>query len=349
MSAALPQDDLDLVLSLTPEFWAQFSGARMFVTGGTGFIGSWLLQTVQRANERLGSQIEMIVLTRDAARARQQAPHLFASAGVILLEGDVRSFDRTVGPFDLCVHAATDVGDLEKMGEPVKVFDTIVEGTRRILDLAESASASRFLLLSSGAVYGPQPPDVEHLPETYNGAPDLLSAQAAYGNGKRAAEWLACAKTAKSDLDVCIARIFALIGPGMPMSGPFAAGNFVRDALVQKTIQVQGDGSPLRSYLYMADLCVWLLKILQTGQRGQAYNVGSESAVSILGLAQAVAEAADTGLDVHVQRSARHGALAPRYVPDTTKAQRELGLTQYTSLDTALKKTFLWNRMELAA
>lgn len=350
MALSLPEDDLDLVLSLTPEFWSRFGGARLFMTGGTGFIGTWLLQAVQRANDKLGSRIELVVLSRDPARARSLTPHIFCRPDTALLAGDVSHAAVETGPLDLCIHAATDVGDPRRMGDALKIFESVVVGTQRILDLAHARGASRFLLTSSGAVYGPQPPSLERVAETYGGAPDPLQPGAAYGNAKRAAEWLACAhaaQAAQGGFESCIARIFALIGPGLPLDGPFAAGNFVRDALAGKPIRVQGDGRPVRSYLYMADLCVWLLRILGAGASGQAYNVGSEQALSIAQLARRVAEVAAAPAGIEVQLQGDADAPAPRYVPDTRKARHELDLAEYTALDTALFKTVQWNRLAM--
>jgi nucleoside-diphosphate-sugar epimerase len=352
MNAALPQDDLDLVLSLTPEFWARFGGARFFMTGGTGFVGAWLLQVIQRANDKLNSRIELVVLTRDPVLARQQAPHVFNRPDTTLVGGDVSNFTAPVGKLDLCLHAATDVGDRLKAGDPLRVFDSIVLGTRRMLDLAGANGASRFLLTSSGAVYGPQPVDLERMAETYSGAPNPLQISAAYGNGKRAAEWLACAyarHASQAGFEMSIARIFALIGPGLPLNGPFAAGNFVRDVLAGKAISVQGDGRPVRSYLYMADLCVWLLRILGSGATGQAYNVGSETSVSIATLARQVVDAAGVDVPIHLQIPATSDALPPRYVPDTCKARQELRLAEYTPLNPALLKTVQWSRSAMAS
>lgn len=347
MCAALPQDDLDLVLSLTPEFWSRFSGARIFVTGGTGFIGNWLLQAVHRANDKLGSKMELVVLTRDPERACKQSPHVFNRPDTTIVVGDVSYFCVPVGKLDLCLHAATDVGDPRKVGAPLSAFDSIVIGTRRMLDLADANGASRFLLTSSGAVYGPQPVDLERMAETYSGAPDPLQPNAAYGNGKRAAEWLACAYAAQasqSGLETSIARIFALVGPGLPLNGPFAAGNFLRDALAGQAIKINGDGRPQRSYLYMADLCVWLLRILGFGSTGQAYNVGSEASISIAALAQKVVDAAGTAAAIQIQTPVASDGAAPRYVPDTSKARQELCLAEYTLLNSALLKTIQWSR-----
>jgi dTDP-glucose 4,6-dehydratase len=345
----LPRADLDLAISLTPSFWARFDGARLFITGGTGFIGSWLVQSLQRANDQGRSHIELVVLTRDAHRARQQAPHMFARADTQVLTGDVLDFSAPLGALDLCIHGATDVASPGATLEPRKVFDTIVLGTRRVLDAAHAHGASRVLLASSGAVYGTQAPEQARMAETYAGAPDPLHNSAAYGNGKRAAESLACAIAAQTGLQVSMARIFALVGPGMPLNGPFAAGNFIRDVLAGESLQIQGDGRPLRSYLYAADLVVWLLRILESGVSGQAYNVGSEEAVSISDLACAVAKAAGVEAQLHIAQAAISGALSPRYVPDTERARQTLQLAQYTGLSDALTKTIQWSRSAMTA
>jgi dTDP-glucose 4,6-dehydratase len=347
MSSALPVEDLDLVLSLSPQFWSRFGGARLFITGGTGFIGSWLIQSLQRANDTLGCRIEMVVLTRDIEQAKRRLPMMFARPDVTLVAGDVATFTGMVGKLDLCIHAATDVGDLSKSGGPAKVFDSIVNGTLRMLDLAHASGASRFMLTSSGAIYGVQPPELERISEHYMGAPDCLQVNAAYGNGKRAAEWLAVSRAAQasqSGFEACIARIFAIVGPGLPLNGPFAAGNFLRDAMAGKSIHIQGDGRPVRSYLYMADLCVWLLRILAVGQAGQAYNVGAEEAVSIEALARKIVHTVNTDTPIHIQNPGNADVLPPRYVPDTSKARQELGLQEYVPLDAALVKTLQWSR-----
>jgi nucleoside-diphosphate-sugar epimerase len=342
----LPAPDLDLVLSLTPGFWSRFAGARIFVTGGTGFIGQWLVQAVQRANDCLGARVELVVLTRDPAGARTRLP-AFSRPDARLVAGDVARPLDAVGRFDLCVHAATDVGHSLRPLDPLKVFDSIVTGTRRVLDLAVAAGASRFLLTSSGAVYGPQPTDLEAMPETYAGAPDPMAPKAAYGNGKRAAEWLAAAYStpgSHAGFTACSARIFALLGPGLPLDGGFAAGNFIRDVLAGRPIRIEGDGRPLRSYLYMADLCAWLLRMLEAGAPGTAYNVGSRHAISIADLAQAVIAAAGGDVPVAIAHPPGSDGPAPRYVPDNRKAQQDLGLAETIPLAEALARTIAWNR-----
>jgi nucleoside-diphosphate-sugar epimerase len=347
MAPAYPAEDLDFVLSHTPEFWPRFSGARLLITGGTGFIGSWLVQSLQHANDHLGSKLELVVLARNTERAAQQHPAAFARADTRLVQGDVSQPLPPLGPLDLCIHAATDVGNLGKAGNALEQFDSIVGGTRRVLDAAQTGGARRFLLVSSGAIYGPQPTDLEHIQETYTAAPSPLLPAQAYGNGKRAAEWLACAyadQAAQTGLETSIARIFAVVGPGLPLNGPFAAGNFIRDVLAGKAITIQGDGRPLRSFLYMSDLCIWLLRILGIGQSGDAYNVGGQHAVSIATLAQQVVAAAGSATPIDIRTRSQPDVLPPRYLPDTSKARLSLNLQDYTPLDLALRKTIDWVR-----
>ena len=350
MTLPYPVQDLDFVLLHTAEFWTHFRGARLLITGGTGFIGSWLVQVVQRANDQLASGIELLVVSRDPDRARQQFPEAFNRKDTLLVAANLNAPLPELGRVDLCIHAATDVANPGKTGNSLQMFDSIVGGTRRVLDAAITGGARRFLLLSSGAIYGPQPTHLERIQESFSQAPDALRTDQAYGMGKRTAEWLACAYAAQQSpaprhaMEASIARIFAVIGPGLPLNGTFAAGNFVRDALEGKSIVIQGDGRPVRSFLYMSDLCIWLLKILQCGKSGAAYNVGSAHAVSIADLARQVVAAVGTALPIEIRTPAQDHVLPPRYLPDVRKVQEDLHLSEYTPLETALNKTISWVR-----
>jgi dTDP-glucose 4,6-dehydratase len=349
MRKPLPQDDLDFVVERTADVWSALHGARLFISGGTGFIGSWLLEVVQHANRVAGSKIETVALSRDPQKAIDYAPHLFAAPGIKLIQGDVASFEVGRQAIDACIHAATDVADLARAGDALRVFDTSVTGTRRVLDFAQANGASRFLLTSSGAVYGVQPAALARTPETFTGAPDPLKMASAYGESKRAAEWLASAYAQQHNgMHVGIARIYALLGPGIPLDGPFAAGNFIRDALAGKQIGINGDGRPLRSYLYMADACIWLLRMLVRGESGAAYNVGSEHEISIIDLARMVEGQCGSALPAAPAAQPANGP-APRYVPDTSKARHALDVDEFTPLELAVSKTINWSRSAVTA
>lgn len=340
----LPSDDLDLVIEHTREIWRNLSGTRFFITGGTGFIGTWLLESITHANKHLQTDIRAVVLTRNPNSYAQRLPHIASAPGITLCPGDVLSFNFTDGSFDGVIHAATDVANTQNTADYLTIFDVNVSGTRRVLDFAIERGATRFLLTSSGAVYGVQPPALQRLMENWEGAPNPSQLGSAYGEGKRAAEWLSSAYARQYNLEAKIARIFALIGPGMPLHGPFAAGNFIRDALQGKNITVNGDGSPRRSYLYAADMVIWLWHIFWYGKNTEAYNLGATTDLSIKELAEAVRHQIDPNLSVEVMQSSTPNALPPRYIPDTSKAQHTLGVREYTPFSIALQKTIDWNR-----
>ncbi len=184
------------------------------------------------------------------------------------------------GQFSHVIHAATEASAKLNGDAPLVMFDTIVDGTRRVLQFSLSHSVGRFLFVSSGAVYGNQPSHLTHISESFAGGPDPLDRASAYAEGKRAAELL-CAVTASPSLETTVARCFAFVGPYMQLDAHFAIGNFIADALGGGPVHVKGDGSPFRSYLYASDLAVWLWTMLFKGRSGRAYNVGSEDALSI--------------------------------------------------------------------
>jgi dTDP-glucose 4,6-dehydratase len=196
-------------------------------------------------------------------------------------------------------------------------------------------------LLSSGAVYGRQPVELSHIPEDFTGAPDLGDARSGYGEGKRAAEVLAAIAASESALSVRVARCFAFGGPHMPLDIHLAIGNFIRDALRGGPIRIAGDGAAVRSYLYMADLAVWLWTLALSPVANGAYNVGSEQALSIAETARLVADVCAPGAAIEI---AGTPGLAPvhRSVPSTARARRELNLSQLIATREAVARTISW-------
>ena len=343
LAKALPTEDLDLVLAHTGELWRQMRGERVFIAGGTGFFGCWLLESFLHANERENLGARVTVLTRNPAAFQQKSPHLASDPAVTLLAGDVRDFAFPEGDFRYVIHAATESFARQVPTSQRDLLTTITGGTERMLQFAATHGASNFLLTSSGAVYGKQPSDQTHIPESYLGAPDPLEVSSAYGEGKRLAEQLCALYASESQMECKIARCFAFVGPHLPLNAHFAIGNFIGDVLAGRPIRIQGDGTPERSYLYAADLAIWLWTILMRGASLRAYNVGSDQSVSIAELALLTVEALKRQTAIEVMGKPNPDTPISRYVPSTRRAQEELGLWQHIPLKEAIRRTAAWH------
>jgi nucleoside-diphosphate-sugar epimerase len=336
--------DLEHILDHTRELWEDLRGQRIFITGGTGFFGCWLLESLCWANDRLNLGASATVLTRDPPAFSAKVPHLANHRAVTLQPGDVRDFTYPIGSFSHVIHAATEASSQLNRDNPLIMLDTIVEGTRHTLDFAQQCGAQRLLFTSSGAVYGRQPTELHHVPEEYTGAPSPSEPLSAYGEGKRIAELLCTLYSKPQGMQATIARCFAFVGPYLPLTAGFAIGNFLADAMAGRPIRINGDGTPYRSYLYAADLAIWLWTILMRGQACRPYNVGSEEGLTILEIAQRTASLITPETNITVLRQPDPTALADRYVPSTQRAQTELHLRQYVDFADAIQRTVVWHR-----
>ncbi|MGC1784920.1 MAG: NAD(P)-dependent oxidoreductase [Acidobacteriaceae bacterium] len=339
--------DLTYILEKTERLWHEVRGRRIFLTGGTGFFGRWLLESFLAANRAFDLQAQAVVLTRSPEQFRRRSVHLAGDPFIELVEGDVRNFAFPAGEFPFVIHAATESVPGPAAGGPEELLSTIVDGTRRCLEFAESHGTKKFLLTSYGAVYGRQPSGMTHIAEDYRGAPDVRSANSVYGEGKRMAELLCAMAAARSGMGCKIARCFAFVGPHLPLDAHFAIGNFIRDAVRDGRIRIQGDGTPRRSYLYAADLAVWLWTMLFQAPSMRPLNVGSGNDRSIREIAEAVAEVVQPGIEIQVAKDALPGAPVQRYVPSVESAKRELNLSEGISLHDAIWRTAVWNRAKI--
>lgn len=339
MDQVLPWDlpAVDLLDSITAsaadlETW---QSARILITGGTGFLGSWIVAALLRANQEMSLGCKIVLVTRNPASVPLVEEH-----GLTIVQSDVRSL-ASVGTFDLVIHGAASssapfgIGD----GAPSEMAATIVEGSQSVI-AAATKSHAKVLFLSSGAVYGTQYGAVS---ENVLTGPDPLDPKVTYGHAKRLAESLFVVATAAGDLDAVIARLFAFVGPRLPLDAHYAAGNFIRDVLEKRTIQIAGDGRPRRSYLYAGDLAEWCWAIVSRGVKGTAYNVGSPEPITISDLARRIANLGETPVEVQINGMAGSDQ-APWYVPTITRAESELGLRPRTELDVALRKYHAWNK-----
>jgi nucleoside-diphosphate-sugar epimerase len=317
-------------------------GQKVFITGGTGFFGKWLLAALCHADTTMNLGLQVRVLSRDPGRFLQLHPEVAEWRELRFHTGDITDFEMTKDRYDYVIHAATDTLGIATPEQEEKRAQGIVGGTTRVIELTRHCGARRLLNVSSGAVYGTAAAKPSGASEE-----DYATAQPVtpYARAKREAEALCGA----SGLDFVTARAFAFLGPHLPLDAHYAAGNFLRDARQGGPIVVRGDGTALRSYLYPADLVIWLLALLMRGHRGEAYNVGSDETVTTAELARKIAEAVQPPLEVVIQSSMPEG---PQniYLPDLGKTRSswigELTLNVSVPLEKAIGRTLAFLRRE---
>jgi dTDP-glucose 4,6-dehydratase len=303
-----------------------------------------LLESFAWANDKLGLGATAVVLSRNPEALRAKAPHLATRPAIRFHRGDVRSFEFPTGACSYIIHAGAPATPRDLASDPLGVAEKIVYGTRRALELAVAKSIKGFLFVSSGAVYGTQPPDLERIPEDYAGGPGISSPRSAYGEAKRFAEVLCALYCEKFGVPVHIARPFTFVGPYQDLNAGFAVTDFIREGLQGMPLHIQGDGTTVRSYCYAPDLTIALWTILLRGPAGCAYNVGSSKPISILELAHKVILALGDPVEIIVDRQPVSGQRPSRYIPDTNRAHSELGLRAWISLEAALERTIRWIR-----
>jgi UDP-glucuronate decarboxylase len=314
---------------------------KLLITGGTGFFGRALLRYLESVRLSTGSLPfnQITVVSRSPDSFRLTYPSLANIDWVDWHEGDVLSPNTLPehSNYNFILHAASNSTNALAL-TPLQSYRQIVDGTENMLKFATACGAQRFLLTSSGGAYGPQPAEMQAIPETYHAMPDPLTSFNAYGVAKRQAEHLCALYGHQYGFGTVIARCFAFVGQDLPTDAHFAIGNFIRDALERPQITVNGNGRSIRSFMHQNDLAHWLLTLLQHGAPGNGYNVGSDEAISIADVAHLVRDILSPGKPVKIKGEAiADNIFRNKYVPDVSKAKTDLGLELTIPLSKAIR------------
>lgn len=309
------------------------SRRRMFITGGTGIVGRSLLDYIQEGLILYGGAPQVTILSRSPERFYRYFPNYIGLPWLNVIQGDLFHLPIVASSFytDI-IHAAADT---HLQGDPMAWITQLVEGTTNVLRFASKSNVERMLFISSGAVYGSQPTALQSLSEDHYFAPLTTDVHSTYSHGKRMAEHICALHSAHPNGPFCvIARCFSIVSQHIPLNGPYALGNFMRDAIAGRGIHISGDGKTIRSYIEGRDLAHWIFTLLCHGARGEAYNVGSDLPITTLELATIIRDV------VNIDQPIKILALPdcdPRkvYLPNVDKAST-LGLSIETSLRDAL-------------
>lgn len=355
--AVVLRDLQEICNALTGEL-DRAAGGHVLITGGAGFLGYYLVQTILHWNStaRAGRRIHVTVYdnySRGVPRwlhQHRRVPELH------LVEHDVtQPVPGDAPPFDYVLHAASIASPTYYRRHPIETMDANVSGLRRLLDYARERQPSPrpvrgFLFFSSSEIYGDPPPDQIPTTEDYRGNVSCTGPRACYDEAKRFGETLCVTFARHFGLPVKIARPFNNYGPGLKITDRRVIADFARDILAGRDITLYSDGSPTRTFCYVADAVVAYYRILFQGRNGEAYNVGvEEPEISVRELAERLAALGRrlfgySGRVVH-QPSPDRDYLRDnptRRCPSIRKARRELGYEPRVALDEGLRRTLIW-------
>ena len=313
----------------------ELAGARILLTGGTGFVGRWLLQTAKDAQTNSLNRLEIVVPTRQLAAPHVQSAMQIGCPNVSWIEGNFLEDQIDIGRVDMIIHAATPASAKLNAEDPSEMLRVNIAAMESVLRLA--GNDTPLLFTSSGAVYGTQPKSMTHIPERSIDPSPPLDQLNAYAQGKQAAERMCREAGDEGRCNPIVARLFAFGGEYLPRDTHFAIGNFVQNALDRKPIVIKGDGRARRSYLYGADMATWLWCALASGGNEGPFHIGSENSISVLELAQNVARVSGEVLGyvpaIAVSIPVDESLPVHQYVPSTALTRRILNVEEWTNLD----------------
>lgn len=308
----------------------------LLVIGGSGFFGKSILDAFQRNLLDSWGINSLMIMARHPEELQKNHSQLITSK-VKLLKGDIASINEL--PFaDYVIHAAASTDARNYHLAPLKERSNIIRGTLNYCELAkEFHQKSKIVYVSSGAVYGAQPHDLEKIPEDFDflDAEQLPESKKDYAYAKRDSE-KAINDLGNYGLDVSIARCFAFLGPWLPLDQHFAIGNFINDGLNLRPININAKHKVYRSYMYADDLVEWLMTIAEKSRTSSpVYNVGSDQSILIDELAQKISTIFGQNAPMYSHES----DYIDRYVPNIDKAKNELNLKNKYHLDDAIRLT----------
>ena len=343
----LVRQDCLASLKLQPKLATLLRDQRIAVVGGTGFIGTWIAETVAVLNDELGGATRLDLFGRSASAWKTANPRLAAREDLQVKRLDVRSSFDFSNETTLVLFAAGIADPRVHASDPFLVHETALQGAANTLAAASRLeSLHRFVNLSSGLVLGEQM-HYGALKESDIGLLDFTRVHNAYAESRRAAESLVSLYASQYRIPVSTARAFTFLGPYQSLDAPWAVTNFMRDALFGNEIRLHGDGATRRSYLYGSDAAAWLLRMLIDGRDGAVYNLGGKQVFSHSSVAKKVASLTVSAPSLIFKSQPAITDRRNDFIPDLANVKASLGLSQALDIDEALMHTMKWHAYRL--
>ncbi len=319
--------------------------AHIYITGGTGFLGSWLLELIGALNDQFDFKTRVTVATRSLNKFTKNYPHLASRKDFSFQPVDVRNIVELPHDTTHIIHAAANSNRDHFASFPTSSFQNNLDSTFQIFRLANQLSSiQNVLLVSSSMVYGKHPNDAGNIKEdTFGSLVSPLDSNTIYAESKRACEAAAASFLTEMKLPISIARPFSLVGPYQSLNLPWAVTDFMQEALKGGPIKIMSDGSIVRSIMYASDFANWILHITAYAQPRAVYNVGSPEPIDLLSLAKMIKSCFKTEPQILTNLGNNAMSGNRRIVPNVDKAKKELQLKITVDLESAIQRSMEWH------
>jgi dTDP-glucose 4,6-dehydratase len=314
--------------------------SHILITGGTGFVGTWLTEMLIYLNEDFNFNITIYLLSRNGTLNKKYSQLKYLQH----IQSDIKNVKELPSTINYVFHAAGTPDSREHVSNSLKTIDTFYKGTQNILDLASRLPyLVKIIHFSSNKIYGNNYSTVP-MDETNNTIIGYNN-QDVYSESKRMSETLCKAYMSELHLPIIIVRPFAFIGPFQSLDKPWAVNNFIRDAILGGPIRILGNELTTKSYMYGSDLANYLLNILAIGKVGEVYNVGSSQPTTLIELATKIKKIINSDIEIKIRSSKDQYSKTSFDVPQISKIENELNIKPVFDIEDALRRTILWNKL----
>ena len=333
------ESDLNFIFNNCKNEFNLLSNKSLLITGGTGFFGKWFLDLIFYTNKNFNTNILTTLITRDENKFFLENPHYKNNKFLKIIQIDILDLKTITYKFDFLLHMAATSAEETFNGETdINKTKTLSNGAKNIMEIAVRNNISKVLFTSSGVVYGSSSKDMKNENDISHSLD--LEKRNGLAKGKILAEDIISNMSIENNINFKIARCFSFVGPYLPLDMHYAIGNFINDAIFNEKILINGNGLPYRSYLYISDTLIWLIKLLVGNAEG-IFNVGSERRIQIIELATMVRDIIAPSKKIIIQKKEFNEGNFKRdiYLPNTEKIRGLLKVKEWTSLEDAILKT----------
>lgn len=259
--------------------WNKLKGVGIMVTGGSGFLASYLVKTILAANVLYNLNCTVVCVVRSLTKAKQRLNDYLDQPNLTIVEHDISNpLPENIPRIDYLIHAASQASPKFYSTDPTGTLLANTVGTSYLLNHAVKSKVRGFLFFSSGEIYGNQINPNKKISENNYGIVDPMNLRSCYAESKRMGENMCVAWANQFSLHATIVRPFHTYGPGMDLKDGRVFADFVADVVNNKDIVIKSDGLAFRSFLYITDATTAFINALLHGEKAEAYNVGNPNA-----------------------------------------------------------------------